>query len=98
MKRPQISESKAADARWTYQPGVRPALDRRAKVGPAGLLDRRGELQGYGSFGRDDDAESIATLSGLFLEMGYRLGIEIPKDVTEDQLGAPIPTLGGRNV
>jgi hypothetical protein len=28
MKCPQISESKTADAHWTYEPGARPALDR----------------------------------------------------------------------
>jgi hypothetical protein len=54
------------------------------------LIDAQKQIVGCGHFLPSDGPEEMALLSMLFLGMGYLVGIALHREVTEEQLGAPI--------
>jgi hypothetical protein len=49
------------------------------------LFDRSDEIVGYGEFDLHDDADDMAWISCLFLEMGLRAAFPMPADVTDEE-------------
>jgi hypothetical protein len=54
------------------------------------LFNKIEEMAGYSAFDAQDDADDMAWISCLFLEMGLKIAFPMPPDVTDNEVGAPI--------
>jgi hypothetical protein len=61
---------------------------------PYFLFNKNNEMVGYGAFDEHDDADDMAWISCMFLEMGLKTAFPMSPDVTADERGAPINAVG----
>ena len=57
------------------------------------LVDAASSVVGCGVLGEDDNPDSIATLAGVFAEMGLRFALGLPPGSDAEQVGAPLHSI-----